>query len=119
MEISYTKQGDYLIPDLRLENTNQYNIGKYGSLKLKYLKENNKSLYTTLFMKDELNKYLYELDKLVSDKVNELIIKLTEKENVDEKLKQSNQLLRVSKMNNIKNRAEEIVLNEYIYEASI
>ncbi len=116
MKISYTKKENCLIPNLELKKKKKNNIGKYGTLRLKYLKEYKKTLYTNLLMKDELNGYLCELDKLVNDKVNELIIKLAETENINEKLKSTNQLEWVKQMNNIKNRAEEIAINEYICE---
>ena len=66
-------------------------------------------------MNDELNKYLHEIDELVEDKVNELIKLLAEKENINEKMKCNQQLLWIKSMNNIKNRAEEIILKEYVY----
>ena len=115
MNISYTKQGDYLLPNLILENKEQYNIRKYGLLRLKYIKNNKKSLYIKLLMNDELNKYLHEIDELVEDKVNELVKLLAEKENINEEMKCNQQLLWIKNMNNIKNRAEEIILKEYIY----
>ena len=115
MSISYTKIGDYLLPNLKLKEGKQYNIGKYGLLKLRYLKEYNRGLYTELLMKEQLNTYLYELENLVKEKVNELIISLAEKENINEKLKNDNQILWIGLMNNIKSRAEKIIIREYIY----
>ena len=115
MSISYTRVGNYLLPNLKLKEGKQYNIGKYGLLKLRYLKEYNRGLYTELLMKEQINTYLYELENLVKEKVNELIISLAEKENVNEKLKNDNQMLWIGLMNNIKNRAEEIIIREYIY----
>ncbi len=73
MNVSYTKVGDYLMSDLKLKKGKQYNIGKYGLLKLMYLKEHNRGLYTVLLMKEQLNSYLYDVEKLVNDKTNELI----------------------------------------------
>ena len=115
MNISYTRKGDYLLPNLILENKEQYNIRKYGLLRLEHIKNNKKSLYTKLLMNDELNKYLHEIDELVEDKVNELIKLLAEKENINEEMKYNQQLLWIKNMNNIKNRAEKIILKEYIY----
>ena len=115
MNISYTKKCDYLLPNLILENKEQYNIRKYGLLRLKYIKNNKKSLYIKLLINDELNKYLHDIDELVEDKVNELVMLLAEKENINEKMKGSQQLLWIKRMNNIKSRAEEIILKEYIY----
>ena len=115
MSISYTKVGDYLLSDLKLEDKERFNMGKYGLLKLEYLKKNKRGLYTELLMKDKLNKYLHDIDITVMEKVQKLIKKLTEKENINEEIKQNNQILWVSEMNNIKNIAEEIILKEYIY----
>lgn len=115
MNISYTKKGDYLLPDLILENKKQYDIGKYGLLRLNYIKKYKLGLYFDLLVNDKLNEYLYIIDTIVMERVKKLIIELAEKENITEELKSSNQMLWIGKMNNIKNIAKEIVLKEYIY----
>ena len=115
MNISYTKQGDYLLPNLILKEKEQFNIGKYGLLRLEYIKREKLGLYFDLLVNDTLNEYLHDIDTTVMEKVQKLIIELSEKENINEELKQNNQMLWVSKMNNIKNIAEEIILKEYIY----
>ena len=115
MNISYTEIGDYLLPDIKLENKERFNIGKYGLLKLEYLKKNKRGLYTELLMKDKLNEYLHDIDITLMEKEQSLIKELAEKEDVTEELKSNNQILWIGKMNNIKNRAEEIILKEYIY----
>ena len=115
MKISYTKVGEYLLPDLKLENKERFNIGKYGLLKLEYLKNNKGGLYTELLMKDKLNEYLYDVDITFMEKERSLIKELAEKENITEEIKRYNQMLWIGKMNNIKNRVEEIILKEYIY----
>ena len=114
MNISYTKNGDYLLPNLILENKKQYNIGKYGLLRLNYIKKEKLGLYFNLLVNDKLNEYLHNIDTTVMEKVQKLIKELIEK-NVTEKLKSSNQMLWIDKMNNIKNIAEEVILKEYIY----
>ena len=115
MNISYTKQGDYLLPNLILKEKVQYNIGKYGLLRLQYIKKYKLGLYFDLLVNDTLNEYLHNIDITVMEQVQSLIKELAEKENISEKLKENNQMLWVSKMNNIKNIAEEIILKEYIY----
>lgn len=115
MNISYTKNGDYLLPNLILENKKQYNIGKYGLLRLNYIKRYKLGLYFDLLMNDTLNEYFHEIDTTAMEKVQELIKKLAEKENINEELKSNNQMLWIGKMNNIKNIAEEAILKEYIY----
>ena len=115
MSISYTRIGDNLLPDLKLEDKERFNIGKYGLLKLEYLKKNKRGLYTELLMKDKLNEYLHDIDITLMEKEQSLIKELAEKENINEELKNNNQMLWIGKMNNIKNRVEEIILKEYIY----
>ena len=115
MNISYTKIGDYLLPNLKLEDKERFNVGKYGLLKLEYLKNNKRGLYTELLMKDKLNEYLHDIDISPIEKEQRLIKELAEKENITEELKSSNQMLWIGKMNNIRNRVEEIILKEYIY----
>ena len=115
MNISYTRKGDYLLPNLILKEKVQYNIGKYGLLSLEYIKKYKLGLYFDLLVNDTLNEYLRNIDTIVMEKVQKLIKELTEKENITEQLKDSNQMLWIGKMNNIKNRVEEIILKEYIY----
>ena len=115
MNISYTKQGDYLLPNLILKDIKQFNIGKYGLLRPEYIKKYKLGLYFDLLVNDNLNEYLHNIDTTVMEKVQKLIKELAEKESINEQLKENNQMLWVSKMNNIKNIAEEIILKEYIY----
>ena len=115
MNISYTKKGDYLLPNLILKDKEQFNIGKYGLLRLEYIKKYKLGLYFDLLVNDTLNEYLHDIDITVMEKVQKIIKELAEKENIDEELKLDNQMLWVSKMNNIKKTVEEIILKEYIY----
>lgn len=115
MNISYTKVGDYLLPNLKLENKERFNMGKYGLLRLNYIKNFKLGLYFDLLVNNKLNEYLHNIDTTVMEKVQKLIKELAEKESINEQLKENNQMLWVSKMNNIKNIAEEIILKEYIY----
>ena len=115
MNISYAKKGDYLLPNLILKEKIQYNIGKYGLLRLEYIKKYKLGLYFDLLVNDNLNEYLHVIDITVMEKVQKLITELAQKENINEQLKENNQMLWVSKMNNIKNIAEEIISKEYIY----
>ena len=116
MQINYIKINDYEIPNLILEDENKGTINKYGLLKLHYLKENNKPLYTTLLMKNELINYLISVS---NDTENRLNILMENYKKSDEKLskksKEINQIEWVKIMNNYKNMAEEIILKELIY----
>ena len=116
LKITYHKEGDYLIPDLIVtEEHNNYQIGKYGYLRLDFLKEHKRGLYCELNLKNELNKHLIEVDKEANIKVNNLIKEFAKKDNVSIYPNEKDALSWVQKMNNIKNRAEEIVLNECIF----
>ena len=115
-KITYHKEGDYLIPDLIMENSNEdYHIGKYGRLRLNYIKEYKRGLYTELMINGTLSKHLADIDNTANERIGLIVRQLAKSENVNENLKSSNQLAWVQAMNSIKNRAEEIVYNEIIY----
>lgn len=115
-KVTYHQEGDYLIPDLIIEKDNQhYQIGKYGYLRLDFLKEHKRGLYCELNLKNKLNEHLIEIDKEANIKVNNLINQLAKKENISIYPNENDALSWTQKMNNLKNRAEEIVLNEVIY----
>ena len=115
-KITYHKEGDYLIPDLIMNNScENYNIGKYGRLRLNYIKNYKRGLYTELMINGTLSKHLADIENVVNERINLIVKQLAESENVDEDLKSNNQLAWIQAMNNIKNRAEEIAYNEIIY----
>ena len=113
-KITYTKVGDYLLPDLKTENK-KVDLGKYALLRLDYLKQHKKGLYISLKMKGELIGHLLEIQDIAFQRVENIIKKLAEKENITEALKTENQMEWVGIMNNLRNVAEEIVFNEIIY----
>ena len=116
MEITYTKQGDYLLPDLTLKNTKKENINKYGRMRLACLKEYKKTLYTSLLMKEELTNHLISVSKSSEELLNTLMESYKKSdERLSEKNKKSNHIEWAKLMNNYKNIAEEIVLKEYIF----
>ena len=120
MEISYKKCGDYLLPNLLLDNRKYENLNKYGLMRLDYLKKNKKGLYQSLLMQDKLYDHLLSVSKESEDKVNLLINKLIELDGtINEKLKEKDEMLWVQKMNKRKSIAEEIVIKENIYEEKI
>lgn len=117
MELEYRKCGDYYIPNiLAPSNIKNFRLGKYGRLRLNYLKANKKVEYMILQMENKLQKHLMDVDITATKRVNALVKVLAKKENVTEELKANNQLEWVQRMNNIKNRAKEIVLKELIYD---
>ena len=116
MKIEYTKVGDYYFPNLVApENIKNFKIGKYGNLRLIYLKEHKKAEYTILLMDNKLQKHLMDIDKTANKRFDLLMKQFAEQENVTEELKATNQMEWVCRMNNIKNCAEEIIFNELIY----
>ena len=93
MEISYKKVGDYYIPEMVFPNAKlDKNIGKYGRLRLNYLKHNHMDIYTILLMDDKLNEHLLEIEKEAKKQVKILVENMCKKENVTEKLKENNQM---------------------------
>lgn len=120
MKITYTKCGDYLLPNLILKPSKQETLNKYGLMKLDYLKNKKYALYLQLLMQDKLYDYLFSVSKEAEDKVNYLINEMVKSnDTINEEFKATNQILWVQKMNNYKNIAEEIVLKELIYGDSI
>ena len=117
MKIKYKKQGDYLIPNLKVNEQENINIGKYGLLRLNYLKENNKQLYKHLLMNNELTNHLISVDNECNNKLNILMNEYKKQdEKLSEKNKELNQLEWTSLMNNYKKCAEEIIMKENIYD---
>lgn len=116
-KITYRKEGDYLIPDLAVDEavSDNYKIGKYGYLRLDWLQNNKRGLYTEFMLDGKLPEHLVEVDKQANARVKEIVEKLAEVENVNENLKQNNQMEWVGLMNNFKNQAEELVFNQLIY----
>ncbi len=120
MKLTYTKVGDYLLPNLTSKNQNYKKINKYGLLKLDYLKENNKALYTTLLMKNELTNYLISVSDECENRLNNLMEQFKKYDKLlSEKSKEINQLEWTKLMNNYNNIAEEIILNELIYNKNV
>ena len=112
---TYTQVGDYLLPNLELpEEEKQANIGVWGMRHKRFLKENHRVLYANLMTSGKLVAYLDDIEQQATAVFIRLVKELAEKEGVTEKLKAENQMLWVQKMNNIRNRATEIVNAELI-----
>ena len=113
---TYTRVGDYYLPDLKLpEEEKQANIGVWGMKHQRFLKENNRVLYANLMTSGKLVAYLDDIEQQATAMFLRLVKELAEKENVTEELKAADQMLWVQKMNNIRNRATEIVNAELIF----
>ena len=113
---TYTQVGDYLLPDLLLPaEEKQASIGVWGMRHKRFLKENHRVLYANLMTSGKLVAYLDDIEQQATAMFLRLVKELAEKENVTEELKAADQMLWVQKMNNIRNRATEIVNSELIY----
>ena len=113
--ISYTLQGDYYLPDLKLPDEENKPIGLWGQRHARYLKQNHKVLYMNLLTSGKLNSYLADIDEQAEDMFFRLVKQMAEREGVTEQLKSDNQMEWVALLNNIRGRATEIVNNEIIY----
>ena len=114
---TYTQVGDYMLPDLLpAEEEKEANIGVWAMRHKRYLKQNHKVLYYNLLTSGKLNSYLVDIEQQAQDLFSRLVKDLAEKENVTENLKATDQMLWVRKMNNIRNRATEIVNADIIYK---
>ncbi len=113
--ITYVLKGDYYYPNLSIPKDTNFTIGRYGKAHIRYIKENKRVLYTDLLLDGKLNNYLHSIDEKCKELLESIITKLAKKENVTEELKANHQLEWVARMKNIKQRAEEIVYNEYVY----
>ena len=113
--LNYTLHGDYYFPDLRLSTTDKTPLGHYGLMRLDYLREYRPGLYTRLILSGKLYKHLAEIDQTSRQRMEQIIPRMARAEGVDEKLKAKDQMTWVGRMNNIRQRAEEIILAELIY----
>ena len=112
----YELQGDYYIPCLILSNEKEKPIGIWGQRHKRYLKEHRKATYATLLTRGKLNSYLADIDGQAEEMFSRLVKQMAEREGVTEQLKAENQIFWVGQMNNIRNRAEEIVYQEIIHK---
>ena len=115
MELTYTERNGIMYPDLALPEQTNYPIGKYGRMRLDYLKKHRRGTYTTLITSCTLNQHLYEAEQETKRQIDLALSRLVKERGITEELKAANPLLWVQEMNSAKQSAEEIVLNEIIY----
>lgn len=113
MNLTYTMQGDYLLPNLEVPESPR--VGKYGMLRRSFLRSHRKALYTGMMLSDRLNPHLEEVDKAANTMLENLMSKMAQEQGVTEALKASDPMRWVGLMNNIKASAEEVVLKELVY----
>ena len=113
---TYRQEGDYLLPNLTLPpDPEEYQIGKYGRMRQRFLKEHRRALYTSLMFEGTLTKHLAEIDRSCNDRLELIETALMKREGVTEALKASDQMEWVRRRNSIRNRAEESILSELVY----
>ena len=115
MEITYTEKDGIFYPNLALPEHADHPIGKYGRMRLDYLKKHRKGTYTTLVTTCKLNEHLYETEQEAKRQINITLSRLVKERGITEELKAAAPLRWAQEMNNAKLCAEEIVLNEIIY----
>lgn len=113
--IEYVRNGDYYIPNLTVPDDNVYNIGKYGRMHAKFIKENRPCFYTAKMIDGTWLAYLSEIDASAKEMVDRLIRELVAKQGVSEELKANDQIAWVSAMEQIKHTADEFVIQKLIY----
>ena len=114
-EITYTKQGDYLIPDLTLPTEQESPLGRYAQMHRSYLEQHKRVTYLNLLTSGELNKHLYEVEQTALTRLELLTKQLCKEQGVTEELKARDQMKWLGLTNGIRQAAEEIILNELIY----
>ena len=114
--IKYELRGEQYYPIFSETNTTEHHICKYGLLHRDYLKQHKRGTYTTLLTEGRLNAHLHEIDVQANEMVEAIVANLARERGIDEELKASNALKWVAEMNNLKASAEEIVLQEVIYQ---
>ena len=111
----YELQGDYYIPCLVLDETDTQPIGMWGRRHLSYLREHRPVLHTSLVLSGKLHSYLAEVDNRATEMLDRLVMQMATQQGITEQLKAQEQMTWVQRMNNIRNAAEEIILQEVIY----
>ncbi len=115
MKLTYHRCGDYLLPDLGLTDEEQRPLGKYGRMRLNYLKEHRPALFSSLLLSGKLMEHLHEIDETCSARLERLIPQMQAAEGITEDLKATDQIEWVRRMNGIRHQVEETLLDELIY----
>ena len=115
MEVTYTMQGNYLMPDLLPPQEEPISLGKYARMRKRFLQEHRKITYTNLLTSGKLNSHLAEIQQTAQRRMEQIVAQMAKAQGVTEELKASDQMKWVQMMNNLQNAAEEIVQAELIY----
>lgn len=112
----YELQGDYYLPCLKLSEEEAVHIGIWGQRHRRYLKSHRRALYTSLLTSGKLNSYLADINRQAEELFSRLVKQIAESENINEELKATDTTAWIGKMNNVRNRAAEVVSEEIIYK---
>ena len=115
MELTYTKCGDYYIPNLVLDGDTERPLGRFGQMRHRFLREYHHGTYASMLLTGRLDNHLDEIDRSADELMDRLTAQMTKAEGVTEALKASDQMEWVQRMNSIRSRAEEAVLNDLVY----
>ena len=115
MEITYSKHDDYYIPNLAAPKKETATYGRFGRIRLKYLKEHSRATYINLKTSGQLTHHLNEIDREANEMLHLLIEQMAQAQGISEQLKEEDQMAWVGAMNNIRSAAEEIVCTDVIY----
>ena len=113
---TYRQVGDYFIPNITLPDDGEYQIGKYGRMRRSYLKDHRPVLYANYLTSGTLHRHLAEIDQACNERMEIIVSAMTKQEGATEALKAADQMEWVRRMNSIRNRAEEIILTELVYD---
>ncbi|MCM1184544.1 MAG: TnpV protein [Roseburia sp.] len=115
MELTYRWEGDYLIPNIKMDGQPEGELRKFGLMRRNFLRDYRSGIYTGMLLTNRLTAHLLEIQEQAEERMETLVAQMAAGEGVNEELKARNQMLWVRKMNNIQHSAEEIVLEELIY----
>ena len=115
MSIMYHQNGDYLLPDMGLNETGKTPLNKYGRMRMRYLQEHRPGLYTRLILSGKLYEDLLDIQKAAQKRMEIITEKMAKAQNINEVMKAKDQMAWVGAMNMIRLQAEEVVLRELIY----
>ena len=114
-ELTYTRCGDYYIPDLELSEQPEAAIGKYGRMRQRYLKEHRPGLYSSLILNEKLYPHLLEIDRAARERIDAMLPRMMEAAGVTEELKARDPMAWVGLMNTLKAQIDELILCELVY----
>ena len=114
-EIAYSRQGEYLLPDITVPDEPETHVGKYGSLRRNYLKEQHYGIFLSLLTQGKLNQHLKETQEEAQGRMEQIVSEMAKSQEVTEELKAKDQMMWLQLMNNIRQAAEEIVMSELVY----